>query len=108
VVKREKADIGVLITIEHPSKPMQNEASKEGFYKSPWGLHPKLQILTVDAILDGNGIDYPKVNQGNITFAIAEKAVGPTEVNSAFQFDGPDFDGVDQEDDDFESDEDED
>jgi hypothetical protein len=35
VLDREKADIGVLISMESPSKPMVKEAAEAGFYKSP-------------------------------------------------------------------------
>ena len=33
VIEREKAAIGVLITLEEPTKPMQKEAAEAGFYK---------------------------------------------------------------------------
>lgn len=32
VIDRQKAEIGVLITMEAPSKPMQKEAAEGGFY----------------------------------------------------------------------------
>ena len=59
VVEREKAQIGVLITLEDATKPMHTEASAAGFYKSPWGNHPRLQILTIAEIFGGAHIDYP-------------------------------------------------
>jgi hypothetical protein len=59
-VEREKAAIGVLITMEEPTKPMRVEAASAGFYESPWQTkHPKIQILTVAELLDGKGIDAP-------------------------------------------------
>ena len=46
VVEREKAQIGVLISMEKPTSAMRKEAASAGFYKSPWGKHPIMQILT--------------------------------------------------------------
>ncbi|MCL4535822.1 MAG: hypothetical protein M1370_11770 [Bacteroidetes bacterium] len=60
VVEREKAEIGVLITLQPPTQPMRAEAAA-GFYTSPWSgtHHPHLQVLTVADLLAGRGIDYP-------------------------------------------------
>jgi hypothetical protein len=35
VVAREKAEIGLFVTLAEPSKPMETEAVEEGFYTSP-------------------------------------------------------------------------
>lgn len=61
VLDREKAPLGVLITMEEPTRPMRQEAATAGFYKSPWSQesHPKLQILTIEALLGGKKIDAP-------------------------------------------------
>jgi DNA modification methylase len=37
VVEREKAAIGVLLSLDEPTKPMRTEAASAGFYASPWG-----------------------------------------------------------------------
>jgi len=59
-VTREKADIGVLITMTKPTDPMRKEAAAAGFYASPMGgRHQKIQILTIEQLLNGGGIDYP-------------------------------------------------
>ena len=77
VIDREKAQIGVLITMEEPTKPMQTEAASAGFYDSPWGKkHPRLQILTIEELLNGKQIDCPPLQQTNITFKKASKAKG--------------------------------
>jgi SAM-dependent methyltransferase len=75
VIDREKAEIGVLITLETPTKPMKTEAASIGFYKSSWGTHPRLQILTIAELFQGNGIDYPR--PANVTFKRAPKAQTP-------------------------------
>ena len=60
VVDREKAAIGLLITMEAPTAPMRKEAASAGFYESPWGTkHPHIQILTVGELLEGKTLDAP-------------------------------------------------
>lgn len=73
VIDRENAAIGVLITMEEPTKPMRSEAASGGTYTSPWGVHPKLQILTVKDILSGKKIDMPPVHQVNVTYKRAPR-----------------------------------
>ncbi|HUV63182.1 MAG TPA: DNA methyltransferase [Sedimentisphaerales bacterium] len=74
VVEREKAQIGVLISMEEPTSAMRTEAAGAGFYKSPWRKHPSMQILTVEELLKGKKIDYPDVPGVNVTFKKAPKA----------------------------------
>jgi hypothetical protein len=76
VVEREKAQIGVLITLEEPTKPMRTEAAGAGFYDSPgWKKkYPRIQIITVAELLDGKGINCPPSRHGNVTFKKAPKA----------------------------------
>lgn len=73
VLEREKADIGVLICMEEPTAPMRKEAASAGFYTSPWGKHPRVQIVTVEDLLTGKTIDRPPV-QASVTFKRAPKA----------------------------------
>lgn len=74
VIEREKAEIGVLISMEEPTKHMRTEAASSGFYDSPWGKRfPRLQILTVGGLLEGKGIEYPPPSQVNVTFKKAPK-----------------------------------
>lgn len=58
-MKRERAQIGVLICMKKPTKFMKIEAESAGFYKSQQGKHPRLQIITVAELLDGTTVDYP-------------------------------------------------
>jgi DNA modification methylase len=54
VVEREKAKIGVFITLAEPTGPMKTEAVKTGFYESPHhGKFPKIQILTIEQLFAG-------------------------------------------------------
>jgi Restriction endonuclease len=54
VVKREKAQMGVFITLAEPTKPMHTEAVKESFYETSYGRHSRLQIVTVEQLLTIN------------------------------------------------------
>jgi len=50
VIDREKAKIGMFITLADPTKPMQTEAVKAGFYQAPYGKYPKIQVLTIEQL----------------------------------------------------------
>ena len=77
VLDREKAQIGVLISMQEPTGPMKTEAASAGFYTSPWNPakpHPRLQIITIRELLDGRRIDMPPPGQVNVTFQRAPRA----------------------------------
>lgn len=74
VVERERSAIGVLLTLDEPTRAMRTEAASAGFYKSPWGQHAKLQIMTVGELLNGKRIDMPAIRQTSTTFKRAPKA----------------------------------
>lgn len=60
VVDREKAEMGIFITLESPTRPMETEAVSQGFYRSPLGKdYPKIQILTIEELLSGKKLDIP-------------------------------------------------
>jgi site-specific DNA-methyltransferase (adenine-specific) len=72
-VEREEAAIGVFITLEEPSKDMITEAVSSGYYRSAlWQQdYPRIQILTIEELLDDKTIDMPKSVPGQ--FKQAEK-----------------------------------
>jgi len=75
VVEREKAQIGVLLTMEEPTREMRKEAASAGFYDSPWGTkHPRLQVLTVAELLAGKAVDRP-TSRGEVTFKKAPRVM---------------------------------
>ncbi|MDP8239832.1 MAG: DNA methyltransferase [Candidatus Hatepunaea meridiana] len=80
VIEREKAEIGVLISLKEPTREMKKEAASAGFYESPWGKHPRMQILTITDIFDNKGIDFPP--QTNVTYKKAGKANKSNQNNS--------------------------
>jgi len=60
VIDREKSDIGVFILLDKPTRPMLEEAAMKGFYHSPRGKdYPRIQILTIEEILNGKSPDIP-------------------------------------------------
>lgn len=75
VVTREKAAIGVLLSFDEPTKAMRREAASAGFYESPWGKHPKIQLLTVAELLGGKAVDHPRTAGTNITYKQAPSPV---------------------------------
>ena len=73
-IEREKAAIGVYITLVEPTKPMLVEAASAGFYEHAGHKFPRIQILTIKDLLDGKRIQYPYSGHANVTFAKAERA----------------------------------
>ena len=60
-VEREKAELGLFITLEEPTRDMRAEAASAGFYHSDiWQRdYPRMQIRTVAELLAGNEFDIP-------------------------------------------------
>lgn len=60
VLDREKAQIGVLISLNPATQPMRQEAASGGFYTSGlFGDFPRVQLLTVAELLAGKTIEMP-------------------------------------------------
>jgi site-specific DNA-methyltransferase (adenine-specific) len=73
VIEREQAEIGVLILMHPPTRAMRSEAVSAGVYESPWGKHPRIQVLTVSGLLEGAVIDMPRTRGANVTFKRARQ-----------------------------------
>ncbi len=62
-VEREKAAIGVFITLEAPTRDMEKEALSAGVYQLKIGSasqhYPKIQLLTIEQLLQGKRIEMP-------------------------------------------------
>ena len=80
-VEREKATIGLFVTLAPPTQPMITEAASAGFYESPLhGSFPKIQILTIEGLLDGREQPrYPDMARGAHTFRQAKREEEGTE-----------------------------
>ena len=61
VVEREKAAVGLFISLEPPTRDMRAEAASGGFYHSEiWQQdYPKIQLRTIDEMLSGQGFELP-------------------------------------------------
>ena len=64
VVERENAACGILITRERPTKPMIQEAKAAGQFKPEnFAAFDRLQIVTVQEILDGAKMNLPLMEE---------------------------------------------
>jgi site-specific DNA-methyltransferase (adenine-specific) len=78
VVEREKAALGVLITLQDPTRQMRAEALSAGVHVSPpsGAQCPRLQIVTVAELLAGQRIVLPPHRQ-SVRFRTAPRAKAP-------------------------------
>lgn len=74
VVDREDAAMGVLITMAEPTGPMRQDAASSGFYEGTWGQkYPRIQLITVEELLDGHQLDTPGILATNVTLQRSRK-----------------------------------
>ncbi len=75
VIERENAAMGLFVTLTEPTRPMTTEAVSTGFYDSLGGKqYPKIQILTIEALLSGSQrAEFPDLSGGELTFKKAQK-----------------------------------
>jgi len=74
VLKRERAVIGAFLTLDQPTKPMITEACSAGFYEPanfPGRKFPRIQILTIEELLQGKKIEYQSLR--DFTFKEAQR-----------------------------------
>jgi site-specific DNA-methyltransferase (adenine-specific) len=74
VIERDKAALGVFVTLEEPTSPMEKEAASAAFYEPEYfnrKKFPRLQILTIAELLAGKEVQYPRVAPA-ATFKVAE------------------------------------
>jgi DNA modification methylase len=71
-IEREHAEMGMLITLDPPTKPMHQEAVEAGTYYSPgWDReYPRMQIWTIEQLLSGAE---PKIPPMRATFQRAQR-----------------------------------
>ena len=64
VLEREQAQLGLFITLQPPTRPMEQEALASGLYVPehfPDSQFPGLQILTIEQLLAGHQVEYPRI-----------------------------------------------
>ena len=74
-MEREKAELALFVTLKPPTNPMRQEAAAAGFYTPdafPEHRFPRVQILTIEALLSGAQADYPRFAP-NATFRRAPR-----------------------------------
>lgn len=83
--------------MEKPSKPMVKEAADAGTYKSPFtgDRFPRIQILTIEQLLKGDQIEYPRLL--DVTYKRAPRARDKQAVNMALPLDAVDDSPQDDE-----------
>jgi site-specific DNA-methyltransferase (adenine-specific) len=62
-VARERAPMGILVTLHDPSKQMIRDAARSQFYACSLGTYPKIQIITVKDLLSGKQFDLPPIQR---------------------------------------------
>jgi len=62
VVEREKAAVGVLISLALPTRAMEREAIAAGFFAGPFEQVPKLQIITLAELFQGKRPRIPRID----------------------------------------------
>ena len=77
VIHRERAPIGVLLTLDEPTRDMRTEAATLGFYKPEYRLsdddkYDRYQILMIRDLFEGKQPHYPPFR--NVTFKAAPEA----------------------------------
>ena len=85
VLQREQAEIGVYISFEEATKPMQREAAEAGFYSSPaGGKYPRLQLLSIkDLLNDGKQVAYPRLLDATFKKAPKHRPAAATNLSLA-------------------------
>jgi DNA modification methylase len=83
---REKAIIGIFITLTQPTKPMITQAASAGHYESelfPNMSFPKVQILSIQDLLNGNArAVYPDLSMGGQTFKVFKATAKKQKANA--------------------------
>ena len=64
VVDRERAQIGVYISLEPHTGPMVKEAAGAGLYDGPTGKVPKIQLFTIEELFAGKKPQIPLMERG--------------------------------------------
>jgi site-specific DNA-methyltransferase (adenine-specific) len=86
VIEREEAAMGWFVTLEPPTKPMETEAAGAGVYEPTLATrgslaYPRLQILTISDLLEGQRPELPSVH---VTYKASARAKPKAQQPSLF------------------------
>lgn len=85
----DNAEIGVYISFEEPTKPMQREAADAGFYTSSDGTrYPRVQLLTIAELLEGTKRVERPLHVRDVTFKQAPRSRGQKLSNLSLDLSG--------------------
>jgi site-specific DNA-methyltransferase (adenine-specific) len=82
VVDRDKAAMGIFITLEEPTKPMIMEAKNMGNYINPLTNqeYPKIEIVTIKELLNDKRLNLPQavevLKEAQIKKAVKDNPLG--------------------------------
>ena len=62
VIEREKAAVGVLISLAMPTRVMEREAAAAGLFEGPFESVPKIQIITLAELFQGIRPRIPRID----------------------------------------------
>lgn len=65
VLEREKSPFAVMVTLREPTSPMIKEAAAAGFFNTPFGRFPRMQIVSVASLLNGKIPKLPPQERGS-------------------------------------------
>jgi site-specific DNA-methyltransferase (adenine-specific) len=71
-MEREKAPMGLFVTLASPTKEMRKEAAAAGFW-SEWSNVPVIQILTIEDLLNGASVRVPMARSDSYRRAAPEQ-----------------------------------
>jgi len=90
-VGRENAALGVLITLQPPTKDMLNEAASAGFYVLPYDetkKYPRIQILTIKELVeDKKQIECAPLHYTSVSYAQGPKVERESVAGKLFEDD---------------------
>ncbi len=75
-MEREKAALGLFLSLNPPTREMEREAASAGIYETGGQKVPRLQILTAAQILDGRRPQLPFGHSEGFKKAAPEKLMG--------------------------------
>jgi DNA modification methylase len=76
VVEREKAAVGVLISLAMPTRAMEREAAAAGLFEGPFESVPKIQIITLAELFQGIRPRIPRIDVAATFRTAAREATG--------------------------------
>lgn len=77
VVERSGAKMGLLVSLEEPTRPMRQEATAAGRYATPFGEFPRVQLVTIADLLDGRTPALPIMQESPFKKAKRERPKTP-------------------------------